>query len=783
MALLAIVALALGIGLTTTMFSIINGAVLRGLPFPESERIVHLAPFSLRDQDDRDANIHTFAELRDRQQSFEQLAAFQLQTTNVVGPDGVPARYTGATITANTFRLLRAVPAVGRDFRDEDSLPGAAPVVVIGDKVWQEQFDRAPGAIGQTLRVNGTVMTIVGVMPPKFRFPGNQDLWPALVVDPAGTPFGQGPALETIGRLRAGVSMEQAGAEMATIWRQLEQAFPERYPGGDTVEVKSFIEEFIGSETVSLLFTMLMAVFGVLLIACANVANLVLARAAARTREMALRTAIGASRWQVVRQMLLEVMVLASCGAAAGLALAQLGVTLFNRAIVDTSPPFWIDIRIDAPVLLFVSVSTVIAALVSGIVPALRASRTDLAAIMGDEGRTTGMRMGRFSRVLVVSEIAVSFGLLVMSGLIIQSLTNLAAADFGFAMRDVWTARVVLPDADYPDAATRRQFADTALTRLRVLPGVTAVALATGVPIGGPRWNVTLPHQQYASERDHPQAHGLIVSEDYFTVLRVPVLEGRPFDPRDRDTAPAVVIVNQAFARTHYPQGAVGQRLAVTTGELKGLREIVGVVPDLGMGQGSGDRLREAVYVPLAQAPVPALTILAHTAGPPLEISATVRDSVRMMDTNLPIFNIVTVQQSFDNNTWQYRVFGSLFLACGFASLFLATVGLYGVMAFSVRRRTQEIGVRMAVGAGSGDVLSMILKQGLWQIGAGILLGVGLGYTLGSAMALLLFGVRPYDPWVFTAITLVLGGTGLLACLVPARRAAAVDPMVALRHQ
>ena len=783
MALLAIVALALGIGLTTTMFSIVNGAILRGLPFPESERIVHMAPFSLREQDDRDANIHTFAEFRDRQQSFEQLASFQIQTTNVVGPGGVPARYSGAVVTANTFRLLRTAPIAGRDFRDDDSLPGAAPVVIIGDQVWQEQFDRAPDAIGQSLRVNGAVMTVVGVMPPTFRFPGTQDLWPALVVDPVGTAFGKGPGLETIGRLKPGVSLDQAGAEMATIWRQLEQAYPDRYPSGDTVEVKTFIEEFIGSETVSLLFTMLTAVFGVLLIACANVANLVLARAAARTREMALRTAVGASRWQVVRQMLMEVMVLAVCGAALGLALAQLGVTMFNRAIVDTNPPFWIDIRIDGAVLLFVSVSAIVAALVSGIVPALRASRTDLAAIMGDEGRTTGMRMGRFSRILVVGEIAVSFGLLVMSGLIIQSLTNLAAADFGFAMRDVWSARVVLPASEYPDAAKRRQFADAAIARLGALPGVTAVALGTGVPIGGPRWDFTLPHQQYASDVDHPQAHGLIVSDDYFSVLRVSLIEGRPFDARDRDTGPPVAIVNQAFARTHYPRGAIGQRIGLTTGELKGLREIVGIVPDLGMGQGSGDTLREAIYVPLAQAPLSSMSILARTAGPPLEISTLMRDGIRAMDTNLPIFNIATVQESFDSNTWQFRVFGSLFLASGFASMLLATVGLYGVMAFSVRRRTQEIGVRMAVGAGAGDVLSMILKQGLWQIGIGISLGVGLGYALGSAMTLMLFRVQPYDPMVFAAITVVLGGTGVVACLVPARRAAAVDPMVALRHQ
>ena len=301
-----------------------------------------------------------------------------------VGPSGVPARYVGAAVTANTFRLLQVAPVAGRDFTDDDSRPGAAPVVIIGDKVWQEQFDRSPDAIGSSLRVNGVVMTVVGVMPPKFRFPGTHDLWPALVVDPVGTKFGEGPGLETIGRLKPGVSMDQAGAEMATLWRQLEQAYPERYPGGDTVEVKTYVEEFLGSETISALTTMLIAVLGVLVIACANVANLVMARAASRTREMAVRTAIGAGRWRVIRQMLVEVLVLAFIGALAGLALAQIGIVLFNRAIVDTNPPFWLDIRIDGMVLLFVLLSTLTAALVAGVVPALRASRVDLAAVMSD---------------------------------------------------------------------------------------------------------------------------------------------------------------------------------------------------------------------------------------------------------------------------------------------------------------------------------------------------------------------------------------------------------------
>ena len=783
MAALAVIALALGIGLTTTMFSIVNGALLRGLPFPESDRILHIAPYNIAEQDDIDARVHTFAEFRDRQQSFEELAGFQFQTANVVGPSGTAVRYQAAAITANTFRLLRVTPLLGRDLRDDESRPGAAPAVIIGEKVWQEQFGRSPSVIGQSLRINGTVMTVVGVMPPKFRFPSNHELWPALVIDPLSTKFGEGPVLETIGRLKPGITRDEAGAEFATLWRQLEQAYPDRYTGGYTVEIKPYIREFIGDQVVGVLWTMLVAVFGVMVIACVNVANLVMARAVSRTREVAVRTAIGASRWQVVRQMLAEVLVLAVAGALLGLALAQTGITLFNRAIVDTQPPFWIDIRIDAKVLLFVTVATLVAALVSGIVPALRASKSDLAQVMNDEGRNTGLRMGRFSRALVVAELALSFGLLVMAGLMIQSVANIARADFGFAMKDVWSARLTLAEADYPDEARRLRFADAALERLRALPGVQAVALGTAIPLGAPHYAIKLPDRQYASENDYHDVHGVIVSPDYFRVFRVAPREGRVFDARDRETGAPSAIVNESMARRYFPEGAIGRRLAIATGRHQEWREVVGVVPDLGMGESPGDRVRDAIYLPIAQMPPTGMSVLAQVAGSPLNVSAPARDAIRALDVNLPLFNIGTVQEGFEEGTWPFRVFGSLFMAFGIAALFLATVGLYGVMAFSVSRRTQEIGVRMAMGAAARDVLLMVLRQGAWQVGIGIVLGAGLGIGLGSFATLLLFHVSPYDPAILLMIATVLAATALGACLVPARRAASVDPMVALRYQ
>jgi putative ABC transport system permease protein len=781
---LAVVALALGIGLTTTMFSIVNGAVLRGLPFPESDRILHVAPFNIADQDDVDSRAHTVAEYTRRQQSFEQLAAFRFDTANVVGPDGIPERYRGAWVTANTFRTLRVAPVLGRDFRDEESRPGAAPVVIIGQKVWQERFNGSPDVIGQPLRVNGTIMTVVGVMPPKFAFPSVHELWPVATIDPATPRTPYEPVYEMIGRLKPGVSQDQAAAEMATIWGQLAQEFPDRYEKGFTTETKTYIQEFLGAEIIGALFAMLAAVIGVLAIACVNVANLVLARAADRTREMAVRTAVGASRWRVVRQMLTEVLALATAGAVAGLGVAWAGVTLFNRSIVDTNPPFWIDIRIDSTVLLFVTAITIFAALVAGIVPALRVSRSDITTVLNDEGRgTTSLRMGRLSRGLVVVEMALSFGLLVVSALAIQSIVKINRLDLGFATTDVWTGRVQLPEQDYKDDERQRQFADALLERLEEIPGVERAALATGAPPFVPRYAIKFPGKAYKDDNEYPEARGLTISPDYFSVLRVRILQGRAFDRRDREGLDGVAIVNESFARKFFPQGALGHQFALGHGDHQQWRTIVGIVPDLGIGVLDQGRVPEAFYLALPQVPPSGLSILLDTSGPPLSVTHAVRQAIRDIDPNLPVFNATTVEQMMHQNAWAYRVFGTLFMTFGFAALFLAVVGLYGVMAFSVSRRTQEIGVRMAMGAKSSDVLRMVLRQGIVPVAGGMLLGVGLGATLGNALRLIFFDVSPYDPLTFSTIGVTLMLTGLVACFIPARRAAAVDPMVALRYQ
>jgi predicted permease len=528
---------------------------------------------------------------------------------------------------------------------------------------------------------------------------------------------------------------------------------------------------------------MLVAVLLVLVIACVNVANLVLARAADRTREVAVRTALGAGRFEVIRQSLLEVFVLAAMGAAIGLLIAWGGTTMFNRGIADTNPPFWIDVRIDRTVLLFVTAITALAALVAGLVPALRASRGEVAPLLNDEGRgTTSLKIGRLSRWLVIGEMALSFGLLVVSGLVIQSILNVTRFDPGIATTDVFAARLTLPSSEYADGASRTRFADALLERVSGLPGVVRAALSTNLPPGAGERSVALPGQVYEGDRSYPRAQVAAVSEGYFDVLRVRPLQGRVFGVADAAASDPAAVVSESFVREHYPDGAIGRQVRVVQGETVLWRTIVGVVQDI-TEMDLGPSTTAAVYVPLSQDPSAFVNVLLHAQGDPLNQTAAVRRLVADMDRNLPIYNATTLKKNLEANTWGWRVFGTLFAAFGTASLFLATVGLYGVMAFSVSKRTPEIGVRMAVGADRDAVLRMVLGQGAWQVGVGIAAGFGLAIVLARALRIMFFQVSPGDPRTYGAVALLLLATGLAATYVPARRASRVDPMTALRNQ
>jgi putative ABC transport system permease protein len=777
---IAIIALALGIGLTTTMFSIVQGVILRGLPFEKSERIL-LVPRATVKQPDRrdDVTVHDLVDWRAQQKAFESLAAYSQRQVTISGETGFPERLRGLRMTPNTLSVLRVAPIVGRDFSEADAAPGAPAVALIGYRVWQARFKGDPGVVNTTVRIDSTPTTIVGVLPPKFGFPESHEIWtPANLTLPVKR--GDGSRFQVIGRLRDGVSVDQAKSEMAAIARQLAATYPENK---DVIARASpLIAESIPPRIRTTFYAMLTAVLGVMLIACVNVTNLQLARAAERAKEFAIRTALGSGRWRIVRQSIAEGLVLAIAGALLGLTIAQFGVTYFMGAIADTQPPFWIDVRLDPTVLAFVTAITVAAALVSSVVPGLRVARADSGAVLKDDTRgATSLRMGRFGRWLVIVEVAVSCILLVVSGLMIRSILTTSRLDYAYATRDVFFANIRFEDRTHPDQAGVLRAFEQLEEGLARLPGVRHVALSTGVPGSGFAPPFSLEGKTYANDDERPRAARLAVTPGYFDALSIPVRQGRLFTAGDTDGAEKVAVVDEAFAARHLADGPVlGRRIRIGDDKQPWLT-IVGVIPSVVQAQQPG-QIVESVYLPLAQVSERSVTILARTTGDPIALTGGVRSALAAVNAETPLANPNSLAGEYWRRGWAFRLFGGLFLTFGAAALVLAAAGLYGVMAFTVRRRTQEIGVRMALGASQRGVLRMILWQGVWRVAVGITIGLYPGWLLGKQMQALLSNVSPGDPTVYVITSLTMLGAGACASLVPALRASSVDPLTALRR-
>ncbi len=787
--LLAIVALALGIGLTTTMFSIVQGVILRGLPFEGSDRIHAVTQSSLSDTSrGRSIGLHDYVDFRDQQQSFESLEAYNQAQVTLTGPGGYPEQVRAARITPGTFRALRATPALGRDFVAADAEPGASAVMIIGDTLWQTRFSSSPSAVGTVVNIDGRPTTIIGVMPEKFAFPQSQHAWLPFVVTPPAT-RGGGASASVLGRLRDGVTRDRANAEFEMLSSRLAQQHEANK--NRRAWVDPWVETTLGRDVTGTLMTMLVAVFGVMVIACVNVTNLQLARAAERTREVAIRVAVGAGRWRIIRQTLAEGLVLSAIGAAAGLAIAWTGTRLFSDAIVDTNPPFWIDVRLDWVVLAFVTLIAVTAAMVSSLVPGWRLSRTDVNHAMKDEGRgTSSLRMGRFSRWLVVVEVTLSCALLVVSGLMVRSIVENSRFDVPFATEDVFYGGVRLDARTFPQPVDARIGRALVEERLAQVGGLRAVAIGSGYPGDGGSGPWDVEGRTFDSVDSRPQAEVIYGSPSYLDVLRVTPVLGRVFTSADTETSEAVAIVDESFARRHLPDGPIGRRIREGQYTQEGLvfdsspwLTVVGVVPALNEPGPSG-RETGIVFRPIAQTEARFFNVLAAAAnGEPWSVAGPVRAALAGVGDGLPLSNPNSLAAIIWQQGWPARVFGGLFTAFGFAALFLASVGLYGVMAFGVRQRTQEIGVRLAMGADRGGVLRMILWQGMWRVTLAVIVGLAPGWLLAGQLTELLRNVSPTDPVVFAVTAVTLLGTGLLACLVPALRASAVNPIVALRAE
>jgi len=781
----AVGALGLGIGVTATMFSIVYGAMMRGLPFEDGDRIVALGLNNpSRDIDRQQVPIHDYVDWKEQQTSLESLAAFYEGTVNVRWAEA-PERFDGAFITASAFPTIGVAPMIGRGFEPGEDTPGAPMRVILSYDLWQDRFGGDRAALGQVVKVNGETGEIIGVMPEGFRFPGRDDIWVPLRMDPLTIPRGGGTALMVMGKLKQGVSVEQAATEFKGIAERLATAYPETNKGMG-VSLLPFTDMYLGAQTVGLLLTMLAAVSLVLLIACANVANLLLARAAVRAREVGIRTAMGASRWRVVSQMVAEALALSLLGGALGAGLAWVGIELFDRAVAGTDPPFFMLFQVDAPILLFILAISVASAIVAGGIPALKASGMDVSSILKDESRgSSSLRISRLSNILVVGEIAMSMGLLVSAGLMVKSITKLSDLDMGFDADAVFTARVGLFESEFPDTLVRRRFYEELGNRLQEIPGVRAASLGTTLPgLGAGETSFAVEGKAYAEDRDYPLGRYSQVAPAYFDALGLKVTMGREFLPSDDGGADPVAVVNATFAQKHLAGGSpLGRRIRVgDSSSTEPWLTVVGVVPDVYMqGIGNPDTDPAGFYVPLQQSDARFMSIFARGPADPMTLTAAVRDAVSSISPDTPIYFVKTLRGRIAENTWAFNVFGVLFMVFGGVALFLASVGLYGVMAFSVSRRTPEVGIRMALGAEAGQVLRLVLRQGLVQTFVGLLLGLGLALLLSRALGQMLFEVSASDPVVYALVSLVLVSTGLAASLVPARRATRVDPLTALR--
>jgi predicted permease len=787
-AIITSITLALGIGLCTISFSLIYGVFLRGLDVPEPQRLTLVQRANpSRDITQMGVTVHDLHDWREQQTVFEHLAHYSTGTVNLAGTEG-PERFDGAFVSANVFDALQLRPFMGSTFRPGDDVAGAPLTVVLGYEVWTTRFSSDPAVVGKSVIVNGEPATILGVMPDGMEFPQDQQLWVAQRDNRAANPDrSRSPQFQVFGRLKEGVTRDQAEAQMAQIAARLEKEYPQSNQG-ITTRFETFVENDTGPELAALFGAMQVATIFVLLIAIANVANLLMARATLRTREAAVRTALGATRLRVVMPFFAETLVLAAIGAVLGVGIAYAGVTLFDGATQGVGKPYYMTFALDLPVMLFVVGLTLLTALAASAAPAFYVLKTDVQATLKDESRgSSGVLGGRLTKVLVAAEIALSCALLIGAGLMVRSIVALRNYDYPYATENVFTARIGLFETEYPTPEARRAFFQSLRDRLETLPAAQSVTLTSNLPINASRSDIALPGEVYAREQDYPEAQNASISTGFFRTFGVEILRGRDFTTGDDGTSPRVAIVNQAFAEKFFPgREALGQRFAERVGRdsLGAWMTIVGIAPNLRMDGFDTDRPGEwGYYVPLLQRDLRFVSLAILTSGNPMALSAGVREAVRGLNPNLPIYNVDSMAGVVRQASWFIYVFGSLFIVFGAAALFMATVGLYGVLSFSVSRRMKEMGIRMALGANAQDVIRLILRQGGKQIVVGLVLGLLAAFGLTRVIGILMFEVTPQDPPVFTIVVIVIAAVGMLASLVPARRATRAEPTVALRYE
>ncbi len=782
----ALLTLALGIGANTAIFSLVNGLLLRPLPYGSPERIV-IVWQDYRERTGRErewTSPDTFFDWRDQNHVFEGISVIDGWLPTILA--GEPEQLPGARVTYNIFSVLGVSPAIGRNFVAEEDRPNGPKVVILSDGLWKRRFGGDAGVIGKDIIINGEKYSVIGVMSPRFEFPIEPlaQIWTPMQVDSTNSCGRDCITLRSVARLKPGMSLTQAKSDMNLVAQRLKQQYPAHYHGvGITLTP---LQEQLTEEIRPPLLVLLTAVGFVLLIACANVANLLLVRASSRKPEIAIRSALGAGKSRLTRQLITENMLLAMSGGALGILFGVLGVDVLVRLLPEDLPIIGIhNIGIDSVVLIFTLALSLATGIIFGLIPLFQYNDPRLSESLKEGGRNRVAAGGsRIRSLLVISEVAFALMLLIGAGLLMKSFIQLLNVNPGFQPQNVLTMQLNLPGTRYPKREQISAFYSQLLEKIKTLPGVMKAGTTSALPLGGnyTDTNFLIEGQSLEGREDQAVWYQLISSE-YLQTLGIRLLKGRYFTERDDFDAPRVVIVTESFARRHFPDGnVIGKRLNFNNPENPLWREIVGVAADVKQF-GLNQETPIALYLHQKQSSSPFVTLAIRTSGNPINLAGEIRGQVWSLDKDLAVSNVQTMEQVIGSTVSTPRITLTLIGAFAAAALLLAALGLYGVVSYSAAQRTNEIGIRMALGAEQGDVLKMVVRQGMMLAALGVAIGLAGAFALTRLMTRLLFGVSATDPVTFVVISGLLALIALIASYIPAHRASKIDPITALRYE
>ena len=797
--LVAAIALALGIGVNTTVFTFVNAVLIRGLPIQDPDQVMALNSRDPVRNRQLGVSYLDYRDWKESARTFESLAAYTGNTANVSDEGKLPERYSGAFVTDNTFHIMRQRPVLGRDFLPEDDRPGAQAVALLGHGVWQNRYGSDPAVVGRTIRINDVPSVVIGVMPEGFKFPFNSDLWqPLSVVNGIQEQKRNARGLQVFGRLAPGVTREQAQGELLNVGSKLTADFPETNKDVQP-RIQTFNESQNGGPIRTVFLSLMGAVGFVLLIACANVANLLLARSTQRAREISVRISLGATRWRVIRQLLIESVLLALISGAMGLAISLVGIRLFDQATQEVGRPYWIQFTMDRAVFGYLALICLATGVIFGLAPALHVSKTDVNEVLKEGGRsgTAGIRARRWTGSLIVAELALTVVLLAGAGFMMRNFLTLYSMNLGMDTSKLLVMRLALPERKYPALEQRLAFYQRIEERLKANPRIEAVTIASNAPMqGGFMRRLTLDGKPLEQGQQAPEVTMMTIDPRYFDTVGLPLIRGRGLTDEDGMTGRESAVINQQFARLHFPnEDPIGRRIvlnmdlqggaAPTNGIPTSLTAIVvGIAPNVRQRNFQQPETDAVAYLPFRTDPRAFMTLLVRSQGDPNAMAPILREEVRAIDADLPLFGIRTMDQELAQARWPFRIFGTMFAIFAFIALGLSAVGLYAVTAYSVTQRTQEIGVRMALGAQGNQVAWLFLKRSFIQLAIGLTLGVagafGVGQLFSSTQLLIQTSSR--DPITIGGIALLLAVVAIAASVWPARRATRLDPLIALRR-